>query len=279
MDLSLIKQLDQEQFLFFRDIVYRESGIKMNEAKTALLQSRIMRRMRILNLNSYDAYMKYLQNNYDDEITNFINAMTTNKTDFFREGQHFEYLKSVVFPEFESAGKKEIRIWSAGCSTGEEPYTIAMTVHDYFRDRKNINLKILATDIDTQVLTKAYEGIYKADVLAELKADYLKEYFFRGTGANAGSFKVKPFLHDMITFRRLNLLDGQFPMKNRINIIFCRNVIIYFDKETQKRLFEKMYNVLADDGYLFIGHSENLSNVNPNFRHLGRTIYRKVLCT
>lgn len=268
-----IKQLTNSEFEYFRDIVYNESGIKLSDKKIALMQSRIMRRLRSLQLSNYSMYKNYLSDNYDDEIIHFINAVTTNKTDFFRENQHFEYLSDVVLPEL-SKKYKTIKAWSAGCSTGEEPYSIAITLNE-FAEKNKIDVKILATDIDTAVLEHAYAGIYKYETVQNVKMDVLKKYFYRGRGDNEGFFRIKDFLKKTITFKRLNFQMEKYPMKKKFNVIFCRNVIIYFDKETQKKLFEKFYNYLEDDGYLFIGHSENLTGVSDKFIHLGRTIYKK----
>jgi chemotaxis protein methyltransferase CheR len=271
-----LKQLTNEQFEFLRGIVYKETGIKLSDLKRSLLQSRLMRRLRLYGFNEYQEYIDYLRDHYDDEIMDFINAITTNKTEFFRENQHFEYLKDIVFPELEKKNIRKLRIWSAGCSTGEEPYTLAMTVSEYFSDRIK-DIKILATDIDTQVLEKGCSGIYTAEQVAGIDRGILQRHFSIGTGDNKGKFKIKDATRKLIVFKRLNLLDPEYPMRGKMNIIFCRNVVIYFDKPTQKTLFERMYDYLEDDGYLFVGHSENLSGITMKFQHIGKTIYRKVL--
>ena len=198
--------------------------------------------------------------------------VTTNKTEFFREGFHFDYLRDIVFPAFDSLD--EIRIWSAGCSTGEEPYSIAVTACEYFSGRKN-PVKILATDIDTNVLATASEGIYKADQVSVMETDLLQKYFLRGKNENKNLFKTKDHLKKMIHFARLNLLDEMYPMKKKFHAVFCRNVVIYFDKETQKILFQKFYDYICDSGFLFIGHSENITNFNLPFSNIARTMYKK----
>jgi chemotaxis protein methyltransferase CheR len=271
-----LKQLTTEQFDVLRGVVYKETGIKLSDLKRSLLQSRLMRRLRLYGFSEYQEYIDYLREHYDDEIMDFINAITTNKTEFFRENQHFEYLKEKVLPEFEEKKKRKLRIWSAGCSTGEEPYTIAMTVSEYFRDRLP-DVKILATDIDTQVLEKGCRGVYSSEQISGIDRGVLQRYFYAGTGENKGKFRVKDETRKLIVFKRLNLLDTEYPMRGKMNIIFCRNVVIYFDKPTQKTLFERMYDYLDDDGYLFVGHSENLSGITDKFTHLGQTIYRKNL--
>lgn len=270
-------KLTEEEFVKFRDIVYKESGISLSDVKKILLQSRLMKRLRFLNLNNFSDYYNYLIDNYNEEKINFINSITTNKTDFFRENDHFEFMKTYILPAFEAKGEREIRIWSAGCSTGEEPYTIGITLFEYFKEKKAPLFKILATDIDTQVLEKGLNGIYTEDQVAAIEENFLKEYFLKGKEDNKGLFKVKDFLKNIVFFRRLNLLIDDYPMKKKFDVIFCRNVIIYFDKETQKKLFDNFLRYLKDDGYLLVGHSENISNVTDKFYLAGRTIYKKVI--
>lgn len=270
-------KLTEEEFIKFRDIVYKESCINLADVKKILLQSRLIKRLRFLNLNSFSDYYDYLIANYDDEKINFVNAITTNKTDFFRENDHFEFMKSYILPALEAKGEREIRIWSAGCSTGEEPYTIGITLFEYFKGRKAPLFKILATDIDTLVLEKGLEGVYTEEQVAAIEEKLLKEYFLKGKDDNKGFFKIKDFLKNIVSFRRLNLLADDYPMKKKFDVIFCRNVIIYFDKDTQKKLFENFSRYLKDDGYLLVGHSENISNVTDKFYLAGRTIYKKVV--
>ncbi len=273
--MMIYTELDNDLFVAFKEIVYREASIKLSEQKKALLQARLSKRLRALGLETYQDYHRYLMENYATESIEFINAITTNKTEFFRERRHFDYMKEYCLPEFESLGKNELRIWSAACSTGEEPYTIAITVSEYFENRKSMNIKILATDIDTNVIEKGSVGLYSLDQVKDIELPLLKKYFMRGTGENEGLFMVKDPLKSMINFRRMNLLGSVYPMKKKFDIIFCRNVIIYFDKPTQKELFERLYNYLDDDGYLFIGHSENITGISTRFALIGHTIYRK----
>ncbi|MGL4370626.1 MAG: CheR family methyltransferase, partial [Spirochaetota bacterium] len=253
-----IQELSDDEFNYFRGIVYSETGINLSEMKRSLLQSRLLRRLRKLSLERYSQYREYLEENYSAELIDFINAITTNKTDFFREEQHFDFMTETVLPGLVAADKKRIRIWSAGCSTGEEPYSIAITIREFFGESSFPDIKILATDIDTQVIEKGMSGIYKEDSLQGMDTAVARKYFLKGTGSNAGLFRVKDSIRSLITFNRLNLLDFNYPMKGKFDIIFCRNVVIYFDKPTQKKLFEYMYEFLDDEGYLCVGHSENL---------------------
>lgn len=270
-------QLTDAEFEKFRDLIYEEAGIFLNESKKALVQARLTKRMRSLPVSTFADYYQYLKDHYDTELSHFINSITTNKTDFFRENKHFEFMNDQLLPEFEARGGKRLRIWSAGCSTGEEPYTIAITVHRFYQNlgKPLPDVKILATDIDTTVLEKGERGIYRAESLETLDKNLVQAYFKRGTGDNQGLYMAKDFLKKMISFRRLNLQLPSFPMKGPFDVIFCRNVIIYFDKETQRVLFEKFANFIPDYGYLFIGHSENIGPITTKFKLLRNTIYQR----
>ncbi len=270
-------QLSDSDFEKFKELIYREAGIHLTEMKKALVQARLTKRIRALGLVSFSDYHRYLLDNSEEEMVNFINSITTNKTEFFRESKHFEFINDFLLPHLEEKRVNRIRIWSAGCSTGEEPYTLAITVLEYFRDRPLPDVKILATDIDTMVLEKGEQGIYREDQLVNMDRELVQRYFLRGKGEDGGLYQVKDFVKKLVFFRRLNLQIEAYPMKGPFHMIFCRNVIIYFDKDTQKRLFERFHRYLDDDGYLFIGHSENISNLTNRFSLVGNTTYRKVL--
>jgi len=270
-----IRGLKDDEFNLIKDVIYRESGIRLTEMKKALVQARLMKRLRELKLPDYREYCHFLTNNYDREIINLINCITTNKTDFFREPKHFEFLQEVALPELEHSGRKRITIWSAGCSTGAEPYTIAITLREYFAGRSMPEVKILATDIDTQVLRRGEEGIYSYNEVDTINIELLRRYFKRGTGENEGFFKVKDSVQNMISFRRLNLLDDTYPMKGRFDIIFCRNVIIYFDRTTQEQLLNRFAQRLEPGGYLFLGHSEALTGMRVPLQGVAPMVYRK----
>ncbi len=270
-------QLSDSDFEKFKELIYREAGIHLTEMKKALVQARLTKRIRALGLVSFSDYHRYLLDNSEKEMVNFINSITTNKTEFFRESKHFEFINDFLLPHLEEKRVNRIRIWSAGCSTGEEPYTLAITVLEYFRDRPLPDVKILATDIDTMVLEKGEQGIYREDQLVNMDRELVQRYFMRGKGEDSGLYQVKDFVKKLVFFRRLNLQIEAYPMKGPFHMIFCRNVIIYFDKDTQKRLFKRFHRYLDDDGYLFIGHSENISNLTKRFSLVGNTTYRKVL--
>jgi chemotaxis protein methyltransferase CheR len=274
---SYFNDLGDKEFIQLREIIFRESGINLTERKKALMQSRLIKRLKFLKLDSYRNYCEYLKKNYEDEIVSLINCITTNKTDFFREAKHFSFLKDTVLPDFEKRHGNKLRIWSAGCSTGEEPYSIAITLAEYYKNKLMPDIKILATDIDTDVLEKARSGVYKRDCVEELDFDLVKRYFLKGRGENEGLFVVKDFIKKMIYFRRLNLLDKVYPMKKLFDLIFCRNVIIYFDRKTRDEVINRFYDYLHDDGYFFAGHSETLSSFNSKYYLIGNTIYGKVM--
>ncbi len=271
-----IQGLEDHEFKFIKEIVYKESGIRLTEMKKALVQSRLLKRLRELKMGDYQDYCRYLEEHYSHEVVNLINCITTNKTDFFREPKHFDFMREIFMPEFAQAGGARLRIWSAGCSTGAEPYSIAATVLDYYAGKRLPDVKILATDIDTQVLRRGEEGLYRHDEVETMDLALLKRYFMRGTGAYEGQFKVKEEIKRLVHFGRLNLLDERYPMKGPFDLIFCRNVIIYFDAESRARLFDKFHKFLHDDGYLIMGHSETLAGLTTRFRFLGNTIYKKM---
>ena len=279
-ELNLAPLTDGE-FNELVSIIYDKTRIQMSEHKRALVTSRISKRIRALNMSSFKEYIDYLKGAPDEEVTNFINAVTTNKTDFFRENKHFEYMKTTFLPNWEKSYKEgkvnNLRIWSAACSTGEEPYTIAMTLHDYFGERFNhYDIKILASDIDTNVLSHACAGIYKEETVETIQTNTLKKYFLKGTGNNAGLYKVKNILQKCISFRQLNFKDEDFDIHTKFDLIFCRNVIIYFDKEFQKELFNKFYRYMKEDSYVFIGHSETLFGISDLFKYISSNIYKKI---
>ena len=258
----------------FKDIanlVYNACGIVLGDHKREMVYSRLARRIRALKLNDFKAYLAYLDTHKDQEFDAFINAITTNLTSFFREVHHFEFIKSELIPNLIKANKdtKRVRIWSAGCSTGEEPYSLAMTLNNAFPS--NWDVKILATDLDSNVLEKAQKGVYTAANVNGLDATHLKRWFLKSK--DGAQFKVKPELQQGIHFKRLNLLQD-WPMKGPFDVIFCRNVVIYFDKETKDQLFTRYYNILSDHGYLFLGHSESMGKEHSNYKNLGKTMYQ-----
>jgi len=262
-----------DDFCNIRDRVYKLCGINLGDHKQQLVYSRLARRIRKLGLQSFASYISYLEQN-PEELSEFTNALTTNLTHFFREKHHFEFLKEVVFKHWlkDHAGDKKIRIWSAGCSTGKEPYSIAICLEEETFFNRSWDIKILATDLDTNVLAKGNSGIYGYDKVENVVSDERMKWFER-IGNN--EVKVKERLKKYIYFKQLNLMDSPWPMKGTFETIFCRNVVIYFDKPTQQKLFSRYLDYLSPRGYLFLGHSESLGEMGRYFRALGRTVYQK----
>jgi len=257
-----------------RQLINEHTGIKLSDHKQEMLYSRLSRRLRSLNLSSFSSYYKLLKSEGGEELIHFINAITTNLTAFFREPHHFQLLEQVLLPQL--LAKKQVtrrlRIWSAGCASGEEAYSIAIIVKEIVP--ANWDVKILATDLDSSVLEKGKQGLYEEERLSGMSPARLKRWFKKGAGTYTKPIQVSEELQKLITFKHLNLMHG-WPMRGPFDLIFCRNVVIYFDKPTQKILFERFANILDDNGYLFIGHSENLFQLSTRFRLLQQTVYVK----
>jgi chemotaxis protein methyltransferase CheR len=264
-----------EDFNFLRKLSNQHSGIIVPDERFDMFYSRLSKRVRKLGLHDFKEYCHYLQANPDDEFTEFINSITTNLTAFFRENHHFEFLKEQVIPELLTRNKatKQIRCWSAGCSTGEEPYSLAVTL------RENVpsdwDIKILATDLDTNVLQTAMTGVYAEDRATGITEERLKHWFMRGKGAQSGQIKARPELQELIQFKQLNLMK-EWPMKKPFDFIFCRNVLIYFDRETKSALAKRYAEMLVDHSWLFIGHSESLNQLSSEFQLVACTTYKKI---
>ncbi|MDX8382975.1 MAG: protein-glutamate O-methyltransferase, partial [Ghiorsea sp.] len=256
-------------------MVYDHTGIHLKDGKEELVYSRIVRRIRKLGLATFDEYIALVTSSDGEELEEFTNAITTNLTAFFREMHHFDYLKDTLIPALirqkQASHEHKIRIWSAGCSSGEEPYSIAMTIADLVP--KGWDVKILASDLDTNMVQHSAAGIYDVKRLEGLDKSLVHRWFSKGKGSNANKVRVAQQLKDMITFKPLNLLH-QWPMKGPFDIIFCRNVIIYFDLETKSKLCKRYADILVPGGHLFIGHSESLFRVHDDINLIGNTIYQ-----
>lgn len=267
--------LRQREFIFNRDdflrikkLIYEHAGISLNDNKQEMVYSRLARRLRQHNFQSFKEYLDYLQT-APDEWESFTNALTTNLTSFFREAHHFPILAEHLL----QLRHQPIRIWSAASSTGEEPYSIAMTVVETF-NQLNPSVEIIATDLDTHVLQKAREAIYAVDRVHKMEPERVKRFFLRGKNQFDGFVRIRPELCRMIDFRQLNLLDESWNIKGPFDVIFCRNVMIYFDKETQYKILKKFVPLLRPDGLLFTGHSESFLHATDLFKPLGKTVYR-----
>jgi len=256
------------------DLAYKYTGIVLGPQKKDMVYGRLARRLRVLNISSVTDYIALIQQKNQEEVGKFINAITTNLTSFYREAHHFDFLKETICSELvkKNADSKKIRVWSAGCSTGEETYSIAMTLSESLNLR-SWDCKILATDLDSQVLDKASHGVYGIERIESIGKEKKKRWFLSDTN-HTDIVKVKPSLQKLVSFKRLNLLES-WPMKGKFDVIFCRNVLIYFNAETQNKLFERYAQALNKGGYLIIGHSESISLSCSYFESVGQTIYRK----
>ncbi|MBN4073201.1 protein-glutamate O-methyltransferase [Mariprofundus ferrooxydans] len=255
-------------------LVDRHTGIQLTDGKEDMLYGRLSRRIRKVGLSSFKDYIDLLEHDEDgDEFGEFINAVTTNLTSFFREAHHFDYLKKTVLPELikSNSASRRIRIWSAGSSTGEEPYSIAMTVAETMPPGWDV--KILATDLDTDVLQHGEHGVYDETRVEGLDKSVVKRWFSKNS-SQPGKVRVKSELQDLIYFRQLNLLKD-WPMKGPVDIIFCRNVIIYFDMPTKQKLMNRYADMLKSSGHLFLGHSEAMNNMSTRFSLCGKSVYAK----
>lgn len=272
--------LSPKQFEQFSRLVHEHSGITLKPEKKLMLSSRLAKRVRALNLQSFDDYYVVLttKDPHGHELEQMLNAVTTNKTHFFRESHHFDELRACLGrPSFLGLGGKSVprlRIWSAACSTGEEPYSILMTVLDSLPGWESMDIRVLASDLDSQVLSVAERGIYRSEQCSDVPPALAKRWFVAGEGEHAGKLRVRRELRERVAFRRLNLMAPSWPIRIRFHAIFCRNALIYFDAPTQSSIVAAFLNYLEPGGYLFLGHSESMAGVRPDLKSLGRTVYR-----
>jgi chemotaxis protein methyltransferase CheR len=271
-------QLSNENFNFLCQYVYDIAGIVLNASKREMVYRRLTRIIRERKISSFTEYCDLLKAEPEKEKDYFINAITTNLTSFFREQHHFDYMTEHELPKLiknSLTNHKRLRIWSSASSTGEEPYSIAITLLEAMNGSLNQwDAKILATDIDSNVLAAGKNGVYDERRIEDIPKKFKEKYFHKGVGNNQSKVKVDKELRKLITFKQLNLLHD-WPMKGPFDIIFCRNVIIYFDKKTQQELFARYYEMLTPGGLLILGHSENLGQYQAHFDNVGRTIFRK----
>ena len=270
--------ITDDEFRKLRTIIHRHTGISLSDHKRALVCSRLSRRLRHYQFTRYAQYYDFLCHADPDgvELMEMINAITTNKTDFFREAHHFKFLTERVFPEQHKKNTRRLRLWSAATSTGEEAYSLAITVREAFANAEADvwDIKILATDIDTRVLAHANAGIYTFEQASPIARPLLRRYFLKGTGDFSNRVCVKPTLKTLLRFRRLNLMDDPWPMHAPFDVIFFRNVLIYFDKATQRRLLERMAGMLTPNGYLMLGHAEAIHGFDHLYHAVGHSIYQ-----
>ena len=273
MGLELDIKFTPDDFLRIRGMVYQRVGIALNDSKTHMAYARLAKRVRSLGLKSFAEYLDRLErDDVADEWQNFVNALTTNLTFFFREPHHFGMLRAHA--EAWARRGCSYRVWSAASSTGEEPYSIAMTLAELAERMRPFPFELLASDIDTHVLQQAMRGVYGSERTSKLPDAQLHRFFDKGVGANEGKVRVKKRLRDAVTFFQMNLVAPSWPELGEFDVIFCRNVLIYFDKPTQAAILNHMARHLAPDGLLLLGHSENILHLSDAFLPCGKTSYR-----
>jgi chemotaxis protein methyltransferase CheR len=269
--------LGDSEFAFLRTFVYEHCGISLGEHKRQLVQGRLLRRLRALKLRDFQSYCELLRRDPQGELGELASAISTNVTAYFRESHHFDLLTNELLPRWLAEKKNggRLRIWSAGCATGEEPYTLAIVLAEALEKLgSHVDAKILATDLSPQALETARKGVYPIERLEGVSTERRRRWFLRGEGEYDQYACVHPRLRELVSILPLNLLHD-WPMQGTFDAIFCRNVVIYFDKPTKQRLFQRYAGLLPEGGYLFLGHSESMYGLNENFDLIGRTVYRK----
>jgi chemotaxis protein methyltransferase CheR len=278
-----IKAMSPNEFDRLSEFIVGHCGIKMPAAKKIMLESRLQKRLRALSMASFAAYCDFVLGSPEgtEELVHMIDAVTTNKTDFFREPVHFQFLAETALTDFladgEATGKKKFSVWSAGCSSGEEPYTLAIVLNEFREAHPDFDYSIIATDISTRVLDKARLGIYDQHVVAGISLPIKQKYFLRSRDREKGLVRVSPELRSRVVFQRLNLMDEQLMASELMDAVFCRNVIIYFERPTQQKLLARLCNCLKSGGHLFLGHSETVHGFDLPLVRISSTIYRKVM--
>ena len=264
--------LSETHFREIKSLLYRMAGIQLHDKKD-LVKTRLMKRMKTLGMRNFSDYMEYLKRDSSRrELAAMVDVLTTNKTSFFREPKHFEFLRRSILPELKDI--RRIRIWSAGCSSGEEPFSIAITLRESISDISRWDIKILATDISARMLAIAREAKYDSSKLEGVPSQILNRYFTRIKSGSSEIYRVNDDVRSMVQFARLNLMS-RWPMKGPFDLIFCRNVMIYFDNPTRERLIHRFWELLKPGGYLFVGHSESLAPLEHRFQYIQPAIYRK----
>src|SRR6266700_1664111 len=270
-------KIAEKEFLHLRNLVYEEAGIWLSQAKTALLVGRLAKRLRHHGLKSFTQYYDLVINSPEERIQ-MLDALSTNETRFFREPQHFELLKSVIFPKWAeeaATGRRDrkIRVLSAGCSTGQEPYSLAMFLLDRFPAASGWEIEIIATDLSTRALEIAQTGIWPLAKADEIPSSYLKAFMLKGFADQAGKMKAGPEIRSIVRFFRMNLNEPAYPLMGKFEMIFCRNVLIYFDQRGRERVVRRLASFLSPDGYLFLGHAESLHAMSDRLRSVIPTVY------
>jgi chemotaxis protein methyltransferase CheR len=272
--------LSDKEFRLFQSLIQREAGIFLSEQKRALLIGRLTRRLRALGLDSFTAYYEHVTAERDDELTALLDCVSTNETHFFREPEHFTFLAERALPELEALAAsgsipKRLRVWSAACSTGEEPYSLAMLLRARFPIESGWDIEVVASDISTRVLARAEEAVWPIEKASEIPYEHLRRFMLRGTGTQVGKMKASAELRAMVRFERINLNHDSYPLSGSFDLIFCRNVLIYFDAAVKTRVVARLLQRLQPHGYFFLGHAETLAGIADDMQSLVPNVYRK----
>ena len=276
------KTLSEAEFKKIAAYIEKNVGIKMPPEKRLMMQSRLSSRLKALHLDSYKQYIDYVFSGKDKdnhEIIMMIDAMTTNLTEFFREPQHFDFMKGTVLPQYAAQGRNQIKIWSAGCSTGQEPYTLSMVMASYIKNNPLSSIRdysVLATDISTKVLDKAASAIYPMDAVKGIPKEIMHQYFLKGKDPANPAVRLKQDIRSHVNFMRLNFMDEDYGFRDTLQIIFCRNVLIYFDKQNQEKVIRQFLRYLEPGGYLFLGHYETIFGMTLPFKTVAPTVFQRI---
>jgi chemotaxis protein methyltransferase CheR len=271
-------QLGDSEFKRLSTFIYSELGIKMPEVKKTMLQSRLQKRLNDLQKYSFKEYIDFVfSKDGQGEMVNMLDIVTTNKTDFFRESGHFEFLNDKILPEFIMRSNKPVlKVWSAGCSSGEEPYTLAMILSEFRDHKKEFDFQITGTDISTRMLVKAATAIYNEDRVANISENLKKRYLLKSKDDQKKTVRIVPELRSKVNFFKVNFMSDVYKMNGQFDVIFCRNVLIYFDRKTQEEVINKLCSYLKPGGYFFLGHSESITNFNVPLKQVQSTIFMKL---
>ena len=271
------EQLSSRNFQRLSTFIQDYSGIKMPANKRTMLEGRLRRRMRATRIADVNAYCHYLfeEDGMDAEVIHLIDAVTTNKTEFFREPAHFDFLINRGLPALAAKGKREIKIWSSACSTGAEPYTIAMVMDEFCAQHRGLDYSVLCTDICTEVLGQAIAGRFSEQMIEPVSTARRQRYVMRAKDTSRNEVRIKPHLRGKLAFARLNLMDDAYPVETGLDVIFCRNILIYFDKATQAKVLSRLCSHLAPGGYLFLGHSESIVGIDLPVTQIANTVFQK----
>ena len=271
------EQLSAKNFKRLADFIHDYSGIKMPANKRTMLEGRLRRRMRATHIGDVNDYCRYLfeGDGMAAEVIHLIDAVTTNKTEFFREPAHFQFMAKQGLPALAAAGRREIKIWSSACSTGAEPYTIAMMMDEFCQGRRGLDYSILCTDICTEVLGQAIAGIFSEQMIEPVSMERRQRYVMRARDRSSGHVRITPHLRAKLSFARLNLMDEAYPVDTDLDIVFCRNILIYFDKVTQAKVLGRLCDHLRPGGYLFLGHSESIVGIDLPVTQIANTVFQK----